>query len=203
MDELTCFSLLSYIPGRGYYDTAQPSFLIIAALIELEKKGYIGFENGCIYTYENPITPSQNLKMCLDIIEEKQIESISKMFDFLLRGFTYSKLSKFVNATMDGLAKKYPEIQSKLNKFLISDELKRHAQVNLINMLSTGDMDGIITLHLLYGCRTLQNHLNKEEYKSAVALIKSGDQVSNRPLTQYVLSNIDLIRGHVLGIVAN
>lgn len=205
MNALTCFMLLTYEPKKSYYSSAGPAFAIIGILMEMEKNGYIFIDSdGKIYVCSTSKQVFEYQRICMEIIEKNSLTSVKNILDFFLRGFTYHEMENVISALMGHIALSYPDLCIK-GKYKVTDDISRQAQGNLVTMLSDDntDKDGIIAASLLYGTRSLSKNLDKASYKSVTAVIKTGIKNIKRPITKFILNNIDYIRGHVMGIVAN
>lgn len=205
MNALTCFMLLTYEPKKSYYSSAGPAFAIIGILMEMEKCGYIFIDSdGKIYVCSTSKHVFEYQRICMEIIEKNGLVSVKNILDFFLRGFTYHEMENVISALMSQLALSYPGLCTN-GKYKVTSEIRREAQGSLVTLLSydTPNKDGIIAAALLYGTRSLSQNLDKESYKSVTAVIKAGIKSIKRPITKFILNNIDYIRGHVMGIVAN
>lgn len=206
MNILNCFAVLTYDNKNSYYTTPKPAFLVLALLIELEKHKLVEMDekgriNLCFVSV--PISPP--LRLLTEIIDKNKLCSVKEIIDFFLRKTTYKDLKSVISAIMNNLCADMSIISRSGEKYIITDEAVREIHGSFILMLTSEaeTNEGIIIASLLYGCKLLNNYLDKDEYKSVTALIKNGVIMDEYPITSFIINNIELIHGHIMGIVAN
>ena len=206
MNAFNCFAILTYDNKSSYYATPKPAFLVLALLIELEKHRLVEMdEKGRISICHTSVSTSPPLRLLTEIIDKNKLCSVKEIIDFFLRKTTYKDLKSVIDSIMDNLCADMSIIYRSGEKYIITDEAVREAHGSFILMLTKGPdiNDGIILASLLYGCNLLNNYMDKDEYKSTTALIKNGVIMDDCQVASFIINNIELIRGHVMGIVAN
>lgn len=206
MKVLNCFAILTYENKSAYYTTPKPAFLVLALLTELEKHKLVEMdEKGRISICHASVSVSPPLRLLIEIIEKNKLCSVKEIIDFFLRKTTYKDLKSVIDAIMNNLCADMSIISRSGEKYIITDEAVREAHGSFILMLTKGPdiNDGIILASLLYGCNLLNNYMDKDEYKSTTALIKNGVIMDDCQVASFIINNIELIRGHIMGIVAN
>ena len=198
------FIILTSSVATIAHDTPLPTFVILASIIEMEQKGIITYDSNGKMIIKSKSTDDFE-QLILKIIAHNGISSVRGLIDYYLRQFTYNELQKTPEVRYNNLANIYKDITFFKDSLIISDSLSRKTASNLIAELHEKSLnnDTIILFSLLYGSRLLKKFLDKQDYRHMLAYIKEVPVLDNLPISQYIISNIDLIRGHIIGLVAN
>lgn len=206
MDVLTCFTVLSHRGKRPSYDTPVPSFMLIALLMDMEEKGLATTAyDGRFTITKSPSALSYPERLLSEFVRANEISSLRELIDRALRCLSYKNLKIIAEAIIDEICNNNNFILKSKGNLIITDEAYNEIHSELLLNISNNPKDNndISVAALLYGCRLLKKHLDKDKYRLVVSLIKEGVTTENRPLSSYIINNIDLIRGHIMGIVAN
>lgn len=206
MNIVSEFTILCLGQHRMTFDSPIPSFCVLSLISDMEKQGTLKLNSdGEITVFNCSNTYAHSNKLLTDIIIKNRLTSIQDILNHFLRCLTFKELKTVTDAITEEICKSNKNIVLHKGKLCINDDVLHKSTINLTSMLinDNDNKEGITLAAFLYGCRMLSKYLDKNEHRSTVAVIKEGVHISHLPLTSFIVNNIDLIRGHIIGIVAN
>lgn len=200
MDITNQFLILCTSKKAMTFDSPIPCFCILALLMDMEIAGIISLsENAAIVinSHTTPCTKSQ--QMLIDAMLTNKLKDIRGILNHFLRAFTFKELKQLTDSLICDIESIDNEISFNKGKLCIPDVLLNKYTITF----GSHENNALMLSALLYGCRTLKLYMEKQSYRNFVAEIKHGINLDFLPLTTFIINNIDLIRGHIMGLVSN
>ena len=186
MDLCVRYYLLTLENQSIYYTSEKPMLICLLMLCDLERGGYISFEEG-IKVIKDSNDYRQSL---LDTIREKGLCDIGQVVDYYLRQLSMKEIKGLVQSLQDYCVdNNYLKVTKGLFGKVKFDVL---CEEELLNM----EVDKV-----LFECMRVTSDKSKaykEKYKKYVC-----ESEPNGNFETYMVKNIALIKAHIINLVAN